>query len=80
MSVNFGYGGYGIMNSLNPAVIQGNHHSGNTFLEMKQKYGCENCFQDGPTPYNYQMQVNPLPIEITHPSFLSRLIKKFTGA
>ena len=75
MSVNFGYGGMGMMGGMNGM----NSSGGNTFQEMKAKYGCEHCYQYGPMQYNYQMQVNPLPQQVTHPSFISRLLKKFTG-
>ena len=79
MSVNFGYGGYGMMGGMNMmGGMQGNNGE-NTFQEMRQKYGCEHCYNYGPMPYNYQMQVNPLPYQVTHPSFISRLLRKFTG-
>ena len=78
MSVNFGYGGMNMMGGYGMMGASGGSE-GNTFQEMKAKYGCDHCYQWGPTPYNYQMQVNPLPPQVTHPSFFSRVLRKFTG-
>ena len=78
MSVNFGYGGYGMMNGM--GMMKGMQSSGgNVFREMKEQYGCDRCYQYGPMPYNYQMQVNALPPQVTNPGFFSRLIKRITG-
>ena len=45
MSVNFGFGGMNMMNGMNlMSGVQG-ANSGNTFREMKEKYGCEHCYQ-----------------------------------
>ena len=81
MSINFGYGNYGMM-GMNPMMTgmgmqQGS--GGNVFNEYKEKYGCEHCYRFGPTPSNYQMHVDPLPDEVTHPSFLRRLRYYFFG-
>jgi hypothetical protein len=77
MGVNFGYGGYGMMNGGMMTSAQGS--GGNTFQEMKQKYGCDHCYQYGPVPYNYPMHVNPLPPNVTNPSLLSRIFRRFMG-
>lgn len=80
MSVNFGYGGYGA-NMMGMGMMSGTQSSssGNVFYEMREKYGCDHCRQYGPVPYNYQMQVNPLPPSVTSPSFLTRFLRRFTG-
>ncbi len=78
MGVNFGYGGYG-MNMMGMMPMA--HNNGeNTFRKMKEEYGCEHCYNYGPMPYNYQMQVNALPSAVTHPTIWSRIVRKFTGA
>ena len=74
MSVNFGYGGMGMMNGMNS---MGN--SGNVFRDINEKYSCNHCYQNGPVQYNYQMHVNPLPEQVTNPSFLSRFLWRFMG-
>jgi len=81
MGVNFGYGGYGMMNGMNTMGMMPmqNTNSGNVCVEMKQKYGCEHCFQQGVVPYNYPGYVNPIPKKTVGPSFITRLINKFTG-
>lgn len=61
MSVNFGYGGYGMMNSMN--MMNGGAQAGNTFQSIAAQYSCPTCYQYGPVPYNYQTYVNPLPPE-----------------
>lgn len=82
MGVNFGYGGYGMMNGMSPMGMMPmqNGNSGNVYAEMKQKYGCEHCFQQGVIPYNYPGNVNPIPPQVAGPSFLQRIIRKFTGS
>ena len=81
MSVNFGYGGYGMMNGMMMNGMMGSQgNEGNTFQEMQQRFGCSHCYQIGPVPYNYQMQVNPLHRNVTNPSLISRIIRKFMGA
>ena len=83
MSVNFGYGG--MMNGMmmNGMMMNGmsgaTGNGGNTFQEMKEKYGCEHCYQYGPVPYNYPMHVNPLPPNVTNPSLISRIFRRFMG-
>ena len=81
MSVNFGYGGYGMMNGMNMmgGMQSSQENGGNVFQEMKAKYGCEHCYQYGPVPYNYPMYVNPLPARVTNPSLIGRIFKRLTG-
>ena len=76
MSVNFGYG---MMNGMMGSMTGMQGSSGNAFQEVKQKYGCDHCYQYGPVPYNYPMHVNPLPPNVTSPSFLSRILRRFIG-
>ena len=80
MSVNFGYGGAGMMNGMMMGGMMGMQDSGgNVFQSVKQKYGCDHCYQYGPVPYNYPMHVNPLPQNVTNPSLLSRIFRRFMG-
>ena len=79
MSINFGYGaygGYGMMNGMN---MMGGNIGGNTYQSFANQYSCPMCYQYGPVPYNYQAYVNPLPPETVNPSWISRMIRKFTG-
>ena len=84
MGVNFGYGGYGSYGMMNGVGMMGGMQnaggsSGNVFLQMKAQYGCDHCYQNGAVPYTYQMNVNPLPQEVTHPSLFRRMFRKFLG-
>lgn len=80
MSVNFGYGGYGMMNGMNMmGTMQGSQTGENVFREMDQKYNCNHCYQENAVPFRYQMYVNPLPYQVTHPSIFGRILRFFTG-
>lgn len=81
MSINFGYGGMNMMGGMGMMNGMGANtgSQGNVFQEMKAKYGCDHCYQYGPVPYNYPMQVNALPQDVTNPSIISRILRKFTG-
>lgn len=78
MSVNFGYGGMGMMNGMGMTGGMGTQ-GGNTFQNMASQYNCPMCYQYGAVPYNYQTYVNPLPKQAVNPSWLSRLVGKFFG-
>ena len=80
MSVNFGYGGYGMMNGMSMmGGMQGSQSGENTFVEMDNKYNCNHCYQYNAVPFRYQMYVNPLPYQATHPSLFERIIRMFSG-
>jgi hypothetical protein len=80
MSVNFGYGGMNMMGGMGMMNgVQNSQGTGNVFREMKEKYGCDHCYQYGPVPYNYPMHVNPLPQNVTDPSLLRRIFRRFFG-
>ena len=78
MSVNFGYGGYGMGTNMMGANSFNNNGS-NVFQSIASQYNCPTCYQYGPVPYNYQTFVNPLPKQAVNPSFLSRIFRRFTG-
>lgn len=81
MSFNFGYSNYGMM-GMNPMMgVMGMQQSsgGNVLREYKEKYGCDNCYKFGPSPSNYQMHVESLPTEVTHPSFWNKVKYYFFG-
>ena len=80
MSVNFGYGGYGMAGNMNAGqmgmmVNQG----GGISQSIASQYNCPTCYQYGPVPYNYKSNVNPLPQYAIKESWLSRLARKIMG-
>ncbi len=77
MSVNFGYGGYGMMNSMQSTAA---NNGNNTFQSLANQYNCPMCYQYGAVPYNYQTYVNPLPQNAIHPNWFKRIMSKFFGA
>jgi len=79
MSINFGYGGYGMMNNMNMMGGMQGYGGGNTFQSISAQYSCPMCYQNGPVPYNYQTFVNPLPPEVSKPSFFSRIFRRIMG-
>ena len=88
MGVNFGYsgyggyGGYGMMNGMN-MMSESQMQNGacyNTYVENKQKYGCEHCFPQNLYTYRYPVNHNPVSTQaIGGPSLLARILRKFTG-
>lgn len=78
MSVNFGYGGYGMMNNMN-MMGSSNSQNGGTFQSIAAQYSCPACYQQGPIPYNYKTFVNPLPPQALNHSWLSRFVNKIFG-
>ena len=80
MGMNFGYNTYGMMNGMNMmgAMPLNTTYSRNVNIDMKQKYGCEHCFNPQVTSY-YPVNTNPISNKTYGPSFLTRLIRKFTG-
>ena len=82
MSVNFGYGGYGMGASsmgMNMIGSNGMNQGGGIYQSIASQYSCPTCYQYGPTPYNYRSNVNPLPQFVMHESWLSKLIRKVVG-
>ncbi len=77
MSVNFGYGGYGMMNGMgmNSMNIQG----GGVYQSIAEQYSCPACYQYGPVPYNYKSNVNPIPQYSYSQSWLSKLVRRIVG-
>lgn len=78
MSVNFGYGGYGMMNNMGANSMMGNQ-GGGIYQSVASQYSCPTCYQYGPVPYNYRSNVNPLPQYAIHQSWFSRILKHFIG-
>ena len=77
MSVNFGYGGYGMTNNM--SMMNTMSQGGGTFQSIVSQYSCPTCYQYGPQPYNYQTYVNPLPPQAFHHSWLGRIFGKIFG-
>lgn len=83
MSMNFGYGNYGMMgmNQMNMMGMQQNSgQHGNVFKEMKEQYGCGDCYRFGPVPPDMQVHVMPLPPEATKTSLWSKLTYYLLGS
>ena len=80
MSVNFGYNGYGMnnMNMMNGVGFTG-MNSGGTFQSIASQCSCPICYQQGPIPYNYQTNVNPLPRQSFNHSWLARFFGRIFG-
>ena len=78
MSVNFGYGSYGMMNNMG---IMNNMQAnqGGICQSISSQYNCPTCYQYGVVPYNYQSCVNPIPQHVKTPTFISRIVRKFFG-
>ncbi len=72
MSVNFGYGGYGMNMGMNPIQNQQNINNSNP-------YNCRVCDVNGVVPYNHKTFVNPIPRVSANPTFLDRLICRLMG-
>lgn len=81
MSVNFGYGGYNSINSMNAGAMGMNQmrQGGGIYQSIANQYSCPACYQTGPIPYTYKTYVNPIPKRATNPSLLSRIARKFMG-
>ena len=79
MSVNFGMNG--MMNGMNYGMGGMNQMygsgGGNVFRQLKEEYGCEDCFHYGPVPPNYQMHVRQVPMEVAYPSVISKFMRFF---
>ena len=77
MSVNFGYGGYGMMNGM--GMNQAQNQGSGIYQSIANQYSCPMCHQNGPVPYSYKTFVNPLPKQATNPSSFARFINKLFG-
>ncbi len=78
MSVNFGYGGYG-MGSPMMSSSMGVNQGGGIYQNLANQYSCPVCYQRGTVPYNLQTNVNPLPPQAFHHSWLSRFFGRIFG-
>lgn len=72
MSVNFGYGGYGMNMGMNQMQNQQSINGANP-------YNCRMCYMNGVVPYNHKTFVNPIPRSSTNPTFFDRLIRRLMG-
>jgi hypothetical protein len=81
MSVNFGYGSYGMGSGINTMAnsSMGINQGGGIYQSVASQYNCPACYQNGPIPYNYKSNVNPLPQYSFHQSWFSRMLKHFIG-
>ena len=78
MSVNFGYGGYGMgANSMGMNMMA--NQGGGIYQSVASQYSCPACYQTGPVPYSYKSNVNPLPHYAVQESWFSRLVRRFIG-
>ena len=75
MSVNFGYGGYGMMNGMN---MMGNMQ-GNAMQSGYGQFNCTACSQRGVVPYNLQTNVNPLPPHAFRHSWINKIFGRIFG-
>ena len=73
MSINFGYGGYGMMNGVGANNMYGTNMNNASQQSFTSQYNCPMCYQHGPVPYNYQTYVNPLPKRAVNPSWFSKI-------
>ena len=78
MSVNFGYGGYGMGSPMMNSSM-GVNQGGGIYQSIASQYNCPACYQQGTVPYNWQTNVNPLPKQAFHYSWLSRIFGKIFG-
>ena len=87
MSINFGYGGYGMganpvgagmMNNMNANTF-GANRGGAIYQSIADQYNCPTCYQQGVVPYNLRTNVNPLPQQAFHHSWLSRIFGRIFG-
>ena len=72
MSINFGYGGYGMNMGMTPMQNQQSNNGSNP-------YNCRMCYMNGATPYNHKTFINPIPRAATTPSFFEKFIRKVMG-
>lgn len=79
MSVNFGYGGYGMMNGINVGVKPIMNQGGSICQSVASQYNCPLCNQYGAVPYNDKLYVNPLPKRTANPSFITRIFRHLMG-
>ena len=75
MSVNFGYGGYGMMNGMG-MIGNSMGANGGTYQSIAAQNSCPMCYQQGPVPYSYKTYVNPLPEVNVEASWISRFFGK----
>jgi hypothetical protein len=78
MSINFGYGGYGMgANPMMNSYMGANQ--GGVYNGIANQYSCPNCYQRGTVPYNLQTNVNPLPPQAFRTSWISKIFGKIFG-
>ena len=75
--------GYGMMGMMPMGGMMGTGSSaygnnGNYWQQLKQEYGCEDCFQHGPTVPECHFRIMPLPQE-TPAQSLGKRIKRLFG-
>lgn len=68
--------GMGMMgtNGMGSSTYGGN---GNYWQQLKAEYGCEDCFQHGPTLPECHFHVMPIPQENTAVGFVRKFLKMF---
>ena len=78
MSVNFGYGSYGMgMNPMASSMAQ--NQGGGIYQSVSSQYSCPACYQNGPVPYSYKSNVNPLPQYAFKESWFSKIFGRIFG-
>jgi hypothetical protein len=79
MSVNFGYGGYGMGMNQMTGNQMGINQGGGIYQSIAAQYSCPVCYQRGVVPYNLQTNVNPLPPQAFQPSWFRRIFGRIFG-
>ena len=78
------YGGYpqqqfyGAQQPLNQAYGSGNRR-GAVLQGLMDKYGCEDCFHEGPYFARYEIPVQQVPRKVIYPTIISRITRLFNG-
>ena len=69
---------YGVQQPLNQAYGSGNKR-GSVLQGLMDKYGCEDCFNEGPYFARYEIPVQQVPHRVIYPTFVSRIVRLFNG-
>lgn len=70
---------------MNAGIQQMNQTYGNTrqtgtvMQGLKEKYGCEDCFEHGPHFVHYPIPVQEVPRQVVKPSLWTRICNTFFG-
>ena len=82
ISMQGGYNGYGKYVLQQQALNQAYGNTkrlGSVMQGLKDKYGCEDCFESGPYFARYPVPVPEVPMSVVYPNFFSRIGRFFKG-